>query len=217
MFLECSKLLETPTGHSETIHGHSRSYCRKPLADRLAPRVPATAQHVKATWLGHVNTIPLGEKHEKTIKTKQTKKRCPASFLSANASFWYRDWKSLPFLSNLLHGHESNSLNTTTPAFFSFSIQLTYFNKTQPHKTKYEQHLLDCPEHHELEQSHIPSISSSPEKQSAKKHHFLQPARGTTAARPTRHPAALECSAGATGLSVPGFLAIQNADFLANS
>ena len=64
----------------------------------------------------------------------------------------------------------------------------------------------------------ISSISSSPEKQSAKKHHFLQPARGTTAARPTRHPAALECSAGATGLSVvPGFLAIQNADFLANS
>ena len=144
MFLECSKLLETPTGHSETIHGHSRSYCRKPLADRLAPRVPATAQHVKATWLGHVNTIPVGEKHEKNIKTKQTKKRCPASFLSANASFWYRDWKSLPFLSNLLHGHEFNSLNTTTPTFFSFSIQLTYSNKTQPHKTKYEQHLLDC-------------------------------------------------------------------------
>ena len=81
MFLECSKILETPTGHStETIHGHSRSYCRKPLADRLAPRVPATAQHVNATWLGHVNTIPLGDNHEKNIKTKQTKKRCPASF-----------------------------------------------------------------------------------------------------------------------------------------
>ena len=135
MFLECSKLLETPTGHSETIHGHSRSYCRKPLADRLAPRVPATAQHVKATWLGHVNTIPLGEKHEKTIKTKQTKKRCPASFLSANASFWYRDWKSLPFLSNLLHGHESNSLNTTTPAFFlsqSNSLIPIKHNHTKP-------------------------------------------------------------------------------------